>query len=153
MRQMWGSSKVRKQHYERAQTEGPNGFENTHRGGKYVYFPITTSYLSPLFPDTLSLRYILFPSPPPRSCVYVFWEHSPDSSTDRCISSSLQSSVTKKLKDLNFRSFAAPWYAIQYPSFQWPYRIVLYSTTLHKHVGTHTHTHTHTTWTVTNPAE
>jgi hypothetical protein len=29
------------------------------------------------------------------------------------------------------------WYPIQKPSFQWPYRIVLCSITVHKHVSTH----------------
>ena len=95
--------------------------------------------LKPCIPDTLTLRYGLFLSPPAR--VYVFWEHSPESSTDRCISSSLPTSVTKKnwriwtldsspsfichsipiisILDMPFNTHHFnPWYAIQYPSFQ-----------------------------------
>lgn len=145
---MWGSSKVRKQHKESGEErEGPNGFENTHRAGKY--FPTSTSYLSPLFPDTLTLRYILFLPPSVRVCVYVFWEHSPESSTDRCISSSLPSSVTKKkLKGLNFRFFAA----LDMPFSTHHFNGLTESlyTALHR---INMWTHTHTTWTVTNPRE
>jgi len=143
MRQMWGSSKVRKQHYERAQTEGPNGFENTHRGGKYVYFPITTSYLSPLFPDTLSLRYILFPSPPPAR-VCMFSESTPQTVPQIAVSLLHFNHPWQK----NWRI----WTSDPSPPLDMPFNTHHFNgltesfyTALHCiNMWAHTHTHTHT---------
>jgi hypothetical protein len=90
---------------------GNGGCEDTQNAGKYIH--ISTSCTRALFPDTLTLRYTLFLSPPlcvcvcvcVCACVRVSSKHSPANSTDRSFSSSFPSYITKKYNvGLNFEN-------------------------------------------------